>query len=74
MSEYRAMRVIVGNLRMRGGQGQIHACYFPMLTYSEYLAAIYQLRKNGTIVYLGNCCYELRRFARCCRESIPWSI
>lgn len=61
MSEYRAMRMIVNNLRTRGGQGHLHSAYFPRLTYSEYLTAINELRKAGTIVYLGDCMYELRR-------------
>lgn len=59
MSEYRAMRAIVSNLRTRGGQGVLHAEYFPRMTYSEYLTAINQLRRTGAIVYLGACTYEL---------------
>lgn len=59
MSEYMAMRAIVSNLRKRGGQGVLHAEYFPKMTYSEYLAAISQLRRAGAIVYLGACTYEL---------------
>lgn len=59
MSEYEAMRQIYTNLRLRGGQGELHAHYFPRMTRTEYLSALARLRANGAIVLVGPCTYEL---------------
>lgn len=59
MTDYGAMRVIYTDLRLRGGQGELHARYFPRMTRQEYLSALYALRASGAIVCVGPCMYEL---------------
>lgn len=59
MPDYAIMRQIYTDLRMRGGQGELHACYFPRMTRQEYLSALAALRDSGAIVRVGPCLYEL---------------
>ena len=59
MPDYSIMRQIYADLRLRGGQGELHACYFPRMTLSEYTSALAALRASGALIRVGPCLYEL---------------